>query len=120
MDLDEDEDDNNIKSKKDTKKREKENVKVKIDLNGIINRIQPIPIREGKYYKLSAAEDKIFVLKEPLQGELAEVNAWNSGKQPKYTLLSYDLKIRKEKVLSRKNNFFFTQFSTQKNGNTNF
>ena len=111
LDLDDDDnEDNNSKIKKKKKKKEKENIKVEIDLDGIINRIQAIPIKEGRYFKLSAADDKIFVLKEPLQGVLTEVHIFDPGKQAKYTLLSYDLKTRKETIITRRLTSFSHNF----------
>ena len=90
------------KGKSGKKKGKPEDVKVEIDLEGIQDRIVEIPMKEGRYFGLSAVEDKVLVIHRPLTGELQDHSYFQENTGAENRLLSYDLKDQKEKVLVKK------------------
>ncbi len=73
-----------------------------IDLEGICDRIQEVPLTEGRYSKLIALEDKIIVLKRPVQGQLSEPSIWEDPDRANKQLIAYDVKEQKEETLCDK------------------
>lgn len=76
-----------------------EKVATKIDVAGIQKRIVEIPVKEGLYLQLSSFEDKVFLLKKPLEGRLEAPKFWQDKDQPTRKLVMYDLKNKKEETV---------------------
>lgn len=100
--LDKIEEEEKPKEKEEKAKEEKEEKKVEIDLDGLEDRIQEIPIKEGRYLALSVAEDKVFILEKPIKGELSDTPFWMASTRSDFRFFYYDLKERKEKNISTK------------------
>jgi tricorn protease len=65
---------------------------VEIDLEGLGDRIVPLPVPESIYASLSAVEGGIAWLRKPLTGELGESGASPDDAQPRPALEHFDIK----------------------------
>lgn len=77
--------------KKSAKKKPKgKSARFQIDLNGIENRVVPLPVPEGIYDQIwGLPKGKVLFTSNPVEGSLG--NSWTSGKYTKSTLEMYNL-----------------------------
>ncbi len=83
---------------KEEKKEEKKEEAVKpiqIDLNGIANRVVPVPVEPGILSGLAARKDKFFYIATPQEARQFGTN----DRKPKNVLHVYDVTKREDKVL---------------------
>ncbi|WP_181782038.1 S41 family peptidase, partial [Pseudonocardia pini] len=64
-----------------------------VDVEGLVDRVVPIPVAEGRYRGLGAAKDCLLWLSVPVTGVLGDGRA--DGEDPKPVLERFDLKRRK-------------------------
>jgi tricorn protease len=74
-----------------------EPLKVEIDLDGIQERIVPVPVEEAKYTGIAAIEGKIFYTVYPVEGALG-VSFLETAPPAKHVLKVYDLEKLEEAV----------------------
>jgi len=80
------------------KEEKKEEVKpVQIDVEGLGQRLAPVPIPPGAYQDLQVRKDKLFYLAVPLEAQQAEVQP--GPRKPANVLHLYDVKKREDKPL---------------------
>lgn len=73
--------------------------KTRIDLDGIQNRVIPIPLDAGKYEQIWGIKDKILLSIFPIEGS---IRSWDSEEPPSNgTLQYYDLKDQKTKTITK-------------------
>jgi tricorn protease len=69
-----------------------------VDVEGLVDRVVPIPVPEGRYRRLGAAKDCLLWLSLPVTGELGDGRA--EGDDPKPVLERFDLKRRKADTIA--------------------
>jgi len=84
-------------AKSEEKKEEKKEIKpVQIDIDGLGQRLSPVPLPPGTYEELQVRKDKLFYLSQPMEAQ----QAGQAGPpRPSYTLHLYDVKKREDKPL---------------------
>jgi tricorn protease len=86
-----------------TKKKAKEEkpagpAPLRIDLDGIQQRIVPVPVPEGRYSQVVGIKGKILLASWPIQGSLGR-DSFSGGPGPRGTLEAYDLTEQRHDVL---------------------
>ncbi|MFB9907207.1 S41 family peptidase [Allokutzneria oryzae] len=82
----------------DRKNKDDSSVTVAVDLDGLASRVVGVPVANGRYYALRAAEGGLLWMRDPISGVLDEDGASGVDAQP--TLLEYyDLEKRSGEVL---------------------
>jgi tricorn protease len=71
---------------------------VRIDLEGISDRMVPVPIPEGRYSQLVGIKGKILVTSWPVQGSLGR-DVFSGSPGPRGSLEAYDLTEQRHEVL---------------------
>ncbi|SDG17735.1 S41 family peptidase [Pseudonocardia oroxyli] len=79
--------------KKESEKEKDTPPETVVDVEGLADRVVPIPVPEGRYRGLGAAKDCLLWLSVPVTGELGDGRA--EGDDPKPVLERFDLKKRK-------------------------
>src|SRR5579875_2909604 len=74
-------------------------VEVKVDLDGLADRVVPIPVAAGDYRDLAAAHDGLLWLAAPLGGQLGEDRSSPTADPAKPRLVRFDLDKRRELTL---------------------
>ncbi|MEV6791204.1 S41 family peptidase [Streptomyces sp. NPDC051320] len=78
----------------------------RIDLEGIADRIVPLPVEAASYSTLRAAKDGLLWLRHPLHGVLGTTRATPAAPWPRTVLERYDLeKLRNEELASDVDHF---------------
>jgi tricorn protease len=97
------------KDKGDKKKAEPERssgpAPMRIDLEGITERIVPVPVPEGRYSQVVGMKGKILLTSWPVQGSLGR-DAFSGGSGPRGSLEVYDLNEQRHDVLASGINSF--------------
>ncbi len=95
-----------------TKNEPKASVKFRIDLDGIQKRTYPLPVEPGNYFYLKAGKGKVAWCSVPkfTQAEYEEI--FKPKGQTKWKLHIFDMKDKKENILSKK----IKNYSTSING----
>ena len=85
--------------------------KTRIDLDGIEDRIIPLPVSAGKYQQIWGIKDKILFSVFPIEGSIKD---WLTEEAPSNGILQYyDLKEQKTKVITKG----ITNFKISQDGN---
>ncbi|WP_328538859.1 S41 family peptidase [Streptomyces sp. NBC_00344] len=78
----------------------------RIDLEGLADRIVPLPVEAASYSTLRAAKDGLLWLRHPLRGVLGTTRATPDAPWPRTVLERYDLeKLRSEEIASDADHF---------------
>ncbi|HEV8623524.1 MAG TPA: S41 family peptidase [Acidimicrobiia bacterium] len=85
---------------------------MRIDLEGITERIVPVPVPEGRYSQVVGMKGKILLTSWPVQGSLGR-DAFSGGSGPRGTLEVYDLGEQRHDVLTTGINSFELSRDTQ-------
>ncbi len=103
-------DEENSKKEDDKNKKDKNTViqDIKVDIDGIQNRIEALPVASGYYFNLSSVKDKLYYMQ-------------NTAISPHFQLSVYDFKKKKETCIGKMNNYIISANSKKmlisKNGN---
>jgi tricorn protease len=81
------------------KKPEAETPSLRIDLDGIGERILPVPVPEGRYSQVVGIKGKILLTSWPVLGSLGR-DSFSGGSGPRGTLEVYDLAEQRHDVLT--------------------
>ncbi|WP_372364492.1 S41 family peptidase [Candidatus Uabimicrobium sp. HlEnr_7] len=95
-------------------KTEEGEVTTHIDLEGIGDRIVEIPVKEGLYLQLTSHENKVFLLKKPLEGRLGAPKFWQDRDKPVRKLVMYDLANKNEETVVEKITAYSHSYSNKK------
>ena len=72
---------------------------MRIDVEGITERIVPVPVPEGRYSQVTGIKGKILFTSWPVQGSLGR-DTFSGGAGPRGTLEAYDLADQRHDVLA--------------------
>ena len=72
---------------------------LRIDLDGITERVVPVPVPEGRYSQVAGIKGKILFTSWPVQGSLGR-DSFSGGAGPRGTLEAYDLTEQRHDVLT--------------------
>jgi tricorn protease len=72
---------------------------LRIDVEGISERIVPVPVPEGRYSQVAGIKGKILLTSWPVQGSLGR-DSFSGGPGPRGTLEAYDLAEQRHDVLA--------------------
>ncbi len=72
---------------------------MRIDLEGIAERVVPVPVPEGRYSQVVGIKGKILLTSWPVQGSLGR-DSFSGGPGPRGTLEVYDLAEQRHDVLT--------------------
>jgi tricorn protease len=72
---------------------------VRIDLEGIADRIVPVPVPEGRYSQVVGIKEKILLTSWPVLGSLGR-DAFSGSSGPRGSLEAYDLTEQRHEVLA--------------------
>src|SRR5256885_15554184 len=78
---------------------------LRIDVDGITERIVPVPVPEGRYSQVAGIKGKILLTSWPVQGSLGR-DAFSGGSGPRGSLEAYDLGEQRHDVLTSGINSF--------------
>ena len=91
VNIDDDDDDDD----KGSKKKDAKEFSIAIDFDGIQQRVEAIPVDEGRYLRLAATKTKLLMLSLPVRGSLADEEEDSEGGQ----ITAYDFTRQKDETL---------------------
>lgn len=71
-----------------------------VDVEGLLDRVVPVPVPAGRYSQLRAVRDALVWLADPMVGELGDALAHLGATPPRPALQRYDLRERRLTVLA--------------------